>query len=140
MGGLVSANLARAMHILVVEDDRSIRETIGIVLEAYHHQAELVADSRETLAALERSIEHWPDVLILDLKLATESGEEVHERIKARFGRVPPTVVISAAQEGARRASRIPGAKFLSKPYTIDQLLECIEEVASAAHLKSSSA
>ncbi len=128
------------MHILVVEDDRSIRETIGIVLEAYHHHAELVADSRETLAALEPSAGRWPDVLILDLKLAMESGEEVHERIRARFGRVPPTVVISAAQEGARRASRIPGAKFLSKPYTIDQLLECIEEAASSALLKSSSA
>lgn len=123
------------MHVLVVEDDRSIRETIGIVLEAYQHRADLVADSRETIAALERCIECWPDVMLLDLKLGAETGEEVIDRIRMRFGRVPPTIVISAAQEGERRARRIPGARFLSKPYTIDQLLESIEEVGAVEEL-----
>ncbi|MEN9723753.1 MAG: hypothetical protein RJB38_1739 [Pseudomonadota bacterium] len=120
------------MNVLVVEDDRSIRETIGIVLEAYRHQAELVANAQETLDFLERRLGHWPDVMLLDLKLATERGEEVYERIRARFGKTPPTIVISAAQEGAKRAARIPGASFLSKPYSIDQLLEAIERVATS--------
>jgi len=129
------------MYILVVEDDRSVRETIGIVLEAYHHQAELVSDSEETLQALERSRVRWPDVMLLDLKLGHESGEEVYDKIRRRFGRVPPTIVISAAQEGARRAERIPGARFLSKPYTIDQLLGSIEDAAAPQDaLRSSSA
>ena len=137
MGGLVSANPALAMHVLVVEDDRSVRETIGLVLEAYHHEPELVADLAGTIAALEVSFGDWPDVMLLDLRLVDESGEEVHRRIRERFGRVPPTVVISAAQEGASRASRIPGAIFLSKPYTIDQLLESIEAAVVPGLLKS---
>ena len=110
------------------------------MLEAYHHEPELVSDSVEAIAALEGSLGDWPDVLLLDLRLADENGEEVHRLIRERFGRVPPTVVISAAHEGAARASRIPGAIFLSKPYTIDQLLESIEAAAAPALLKSSSA
>ena len=139
MSGSVSANFALAMHVLVVEDDRSIRETLGIVLEAYHHQAHLVSDSSETLEALERMRMSWPDVVLLDLKLARESGEEVYHQIRERFGKAPPIVIISAAREGAHRATQIPGARFLSKPYTIDQLLASIEE-AGAQKVRSSSA
>ena len=129
------------MRVLVVEDDPSIRETIGIVLEAYQHNAELVSNSRETLAALERSMGSWPDVMLLDLKLSGESGEEVHDRIRSRFGRAPPTIVISAAQEGEKRARKIPGARFLAKPYTIDELLGCLEAVGGVtSSLRSSSA
>jgi DNA-binding NtrC family response regulator len=128
------------MHVLVVEDDDAIRETIGIVLEAYRHHADLVSDARESIEILEKRIGHWPDVMLLDLKLAAETGEEVFGKIRARFGRVLPTVVISAAQDGAARAKRIPGATFLSKPYTIDQLLQSIEDAASSGRLKSNSA
>ncbi len=126
------------MNVLVVEDDRSIRETIGIVLEAYQHHAELAADLRETLVTLERLHGRWPDVMLLDLKLGTERGEDVYDKIRARFGRVPPTVVISAAQEGAKRAERIPGARFLSKPYSIDQLLGSLEEAVASGAKRSS--
>ncbi|NDD91605.1 DNA-binding response regulator [bacterium] len=127
------------MRVLVVEDDQSIRETIGIVLEAYQHQADLASNGGETIAFLERSVGNWPDVMLLDLKLSGESGEEVHERILSRFGRVPPTVVISAAQEGMQRAGRIPGARFLPKPYTIDELLNCLEEVTHPSPLSMAS-
>ncbi|MBU6374758.1 MAG: response regulator [Bdellovibrionales bacterium] len=123
------------MRVLVIEDDSSIRETLGIVLEAYHHQADLASNGKEALAYLERTLGNWPDVVLLDLNLLEETGEEIQERIHSRFGATPPTVVISAAQEGLRRASGIPGALFLSKPYSIDELLEIIQ---SAAHLSSS--
>lgn len=128
------------MDVLVVEDDDAIRETIGIVLEAYRHHADLVSDAQETLQILEKRMGNWPDVMLLDLKLAVETGEEVFEKIRARFGRALPTVVISAAQEGAIRAKRIPGATFLSKPYTIDQLLQSLEEAIDSGRLKSNSA
>ena len=80
------------------------------------------------MGILDRGEAIWPDALLLDLKLKVGSGEEVYAQILSRFGRVPPTVVISAAQEGAMRASRMPGVRFLAKPYTVDQLLGSLEQ------------
>jgi DNA-binding response OmpR family regulator len=115
------------MRILVVEDDSSVRETLGMVLDSYGHESELVDDGEEALKHLRKS---WPDVLLLDLTLQVMSGEQVFQQISSEFGRVPPTVVLSAAQQGANRASHLPGALFLAKPYTIEQLQEVIFEAA----------
>jgi DNA-binding response OmpR family regulator len=115
------------MRVLVVEDDPSIRETLGMVLEAFQHQPDLVSDGPSALEYLRNS---WPDVMLLDLTLESMSGEEVYHAIRNEFGHVPPTVVISAAQQGEARASHLPGTMFLAKPYTIEQLAEMIEAAA----------
>ncbi|MGK5083947.1 response regulator [Bdellovibrionota bacterium FG-1] len=118
------------MRVLVIEDDSSVRETLGMVLEAYQHHPDLVESGEE---ALERLKKVWPDVMLLDLTLQGGSGEEAFERIRLEFGRVPPTVVLSAAQQGAARARRMPGAYFLAKPYTIEQLEDVLCEAANSS-------
>lgn len=115
------------MRVLVVEDDLSIRETLAIVLDAYQHQADLVDTGEKAIAYLSAN---WPDVMLLDLTLQGMSGEEVYQDILKRFGRVPPTIVLSAVQQGELRARHLPGAWFLSKPYTIEQLVAVIEQAA----------
>jgi DNA-binding response OmpR family regulator len=119
------------MRVLVIEDDPSVRETLGMVLEAYQHQPVLVSDGEQALDYLK---ETWPDVVLLDLTLPGMSGEEVYEKIRSSFGRVPPTVVLSAAQQGESRTRHLPGAWFLAKPYTLEQLESMLHEaVASSA-------
>ncbi len=117
------------LRVLVVEDDSSIRETLGMVLESFHCQSDLVESADQVLECL---TVHWPDVMLLDLTLPGTTGEEVYQSILNRFGRVPPTVVFSAAQQGASRASHLPGAWFLSKPYTLEQLERMIAQAVSA--------
>ncbi len=117
------------MRILVVEDDPSILETLGIVLEAYNHQPDLI-DKGELVVDYLKKI--WPDVMLLDLTLQGMSGEEVYASIQTFFGRVPPTVVLSAVQQGESRAKRLPGAWFLGKPYSLEELAEVIELAASS--------
>jgi two-component system nitrogen regulation response regulator NtrX len=116
------------MKVLVVEDDPSILETLGLVLEAYNHHADLVARGEEVVEYLKKQ---WPDVMLLDLTLQGMSGEEVYHSILTHFGRVPPTVVLSAVQQGELRAKHLPGAWFLSKPYTIEQLASIIDQAAA---------
>ena len=117
------------MKVLVVEDDFSVRETLGMVLEAYHHEPLLVRDGEE---AIKRLTQVWPDVMLLDLSLPGMSGEEVYTKIQNQFHRLPPTVVLSAVQQGADRARFMPGTWFLAKPYTIDQLAEILLEAAAS--------
>ena len=115
------------MNILVVEDDPSVRDTLGMVLESCGHEAKLVKNGEQ---ALERLKNEWPDVMLLDLTLPGMSGEEVFQAVLNAFGRIPPTIVVSAAQQGAKRASSMLGALFLAKPYTIEELEDIIQEAA----------
>ncbi|HLD99571.1 MAG TPA: response regulator [Bdellovibrionota bacterium] len=117
------------MRVLVVEDDPSVRETLGMVLEAYDHQPDLVDDGEHALKYLETT---WPDVMLLDLSLPGMSGEEVYQAIRDKFGRIPPTIVVSAVQEGENRARHLPGALFLAKPYTLEELANILELAASS--------
>src|SRR6476620_1284896 len=107
------------MRVLVVEDDPSILETLGMVLEAYSHEADLIDNGEKVIEYLKTT---WPDVMLLDLTLQGMTGEEVYGSIMNSFGRVPPTVVLSAAQAGESRARHLPGAWFLGKPYTLEEL------------------
>jgi DNA-binding response OmpR family regulator len=118
------------MKVLVIEDDPTVRDTLGMVLESYEHQAALVDNARQAIASLKES---WPDVILLDLTLPEMTGEQVYEEIFSEFGRTPPTVVLSAAAQGASRARHLPGALFLAKPYTIEQLEEIIHEACGRA-------
>lgn len=118
------------MKVLVIEDDSSVRETLGMVLEAYQHQPDLVESGEQAVTHLKGA---WPDVMLLDLTLQGVTGEEVYEMIRSEFGRVPPTVVLSAAQQGESRARHLPGTFFLAKPYTIEQLEDILVEAAQAS-------
>jgi len=113
------------VSILVVEDDASIRETLGMVLEAYHYDAVLVDSGEKVMAYLRTD---WPDLMLLDLNLQDTSGQEIYANIMAEFGRVPPTVVLSAVQSGALSIRKMTGAIFMSKPYGIEELVEVIEK------------
>jgi DNA-binding response OmpR family regulator len=116
------------MRVLVVEDDRSVRETLGIVLESYGFEARLAESGSQALQSLKQN---WPDVLLLDLTLEEMSGEELYDQIQAQFGRVPPTVVLSAAQQGENRTRKMSGARFLAKPYTLEQLTQVLRDTGA---------
>ena len=114
------------MRILVVEDDRSVRETLGMVLEAYNYTVTLCDSGEKALGVLENQ---WPDAMLLDLALAGMSGEELYAKVKERFGKIPPTIVLSAVQHGEARIRNMPGVRFLAKPYSLEQLNSAIQEV-----------
>ena len=117
------------MKVLVIEDDMSVRETVGMVLEASGHEVVLLESGVEALRYLEKN---WPDALLLDLTLPEMSGEEIYAAIVKKFKKIPPTVILSAAQRGEDRTLYMPGALFLAKPYTIEDLESVLNQVVKA--------
>lgn len=118
------------MRILVVEDDAMVRETLGMVLESLEYQVDLAESLEQALGFLRRA---WPDALLLDLCLGAMPGERVHSEILRAFGKVPPTLVLSASHQLERRAQSMEGAHFLAKPYSLEDLTRSIEAVVSQA-------
>jgi two-component system, LuxR family, response regulator FixJ len=113
------------MKALVIEDNWLVRETIGFVLECRNFKVELAEDAEQALRCLRRK---WPDLLILDLVLPGLDGKQFYREVRSRFGHAPPTVVFSGTSDGLEHAGEMPGAWFLPKTSTVDELEQVIAE------------
>ena len=81
-------------RILVVDDDPSIAEMIGIVLRGEDLEPEFAADGAEALAAFR---ERRPDLVLLDVMLPGIDGVEVCRQIRAESG--VPVIMLTARGE-----------------------------------------
>ncbi|NNC87124.1 MAG: sigma-54-dependent Fis family transcriptional regulator [Akkermansiaceae bacterium] len=108
------------MDVLIIDDEKSIREATRIAIEAEGHYAEAVDGGQ---VALLRMKEDPFDLVILDLRLGDEDGIEVLEKIKKHR---PNTVVVMftafATVETAVKAIQMGAFDYLEKPFTPDQL------------------
>jgi DNA-binding response OmpR family regulator len=80
-------------RILVVEDDRPLREVTTLHLERAGYLVEAVGDGEAALAACAAS---RPDAVVLDLMLPGRSGLEVCRELRARYTPSPGIVMVTA--------------------------------------------
>jgi CheY-like chemotaxis protein len=78
-------------HVLVVDDERAIRQALAINLRARGYEVTAVGDGAAALAA---AASHPPDVVILDLGLPDMDGNDVIEGLRGWSS--APIIVLSA--------------------------------------------
>ena len=78
--------------ILVIDDDESLRDTIGVLLEREGFRPVLIGDGR---TGLQQTLTLKPDLLLVDLRLPGISGMEVCKHVRAA-GQTTPMIVLSA--------------------------------------------
>jgi DNA-binding NtrC family response regulator len=111
---------AATAKILVVDDERSMRELLAIVLKREGYEV-LLADSGKTaIAALERAP---VDLLISDIKMPDMTGLEVLRGAKALDPALEAIMMTAfASQETAIEALRLGACDYLIKPFDVDEL------------------
>jgi len=108
------------MQILVVDDEKNIRESTVFALEAEGHYAESVDCGR--LATLRLAEEEFEFVL-LDLRLGDEDGLEVLQQIHKRHPNIIVAVFTAyASVDTAVKAMKMGAFDYLEKPFTPEQL------------------
>jgi two-component system response regulator PilR (NtrC family) len=107
-----------APRILVVDDERSMRELLAIVLRREGYDVLLAENGRTAVAALEReSI----DLLISDIKMPDMSGVDVLRAAKQIDPDILGIMITAfASTETAVEAMRLGACDYLSKPFDID--------------------
>ena len=111
-------------HILIVDDDPQIRETIQWCLEDEGLAIETAGDGRQ---AIDRAVESRPALIILDMGLPILSGEEVADALLEHYGDArPPIVVLTAAGHAAEKARRCGAVAYLPKPFELDALAQTV--------------
>ena len=118
------------MRVLLVDDDATLRQTLGIGLRAAGHEVVTAGDGRTAMQALR---EDHPDIVGLDLGLPDLSGIEVLRGLRAWS--TLPVVVLSARAESSEKVEALDlGADdYVTKPFGMDELLARIRAAARRA-------
>lgn len=122
-------------RILLVEDQETTREFVGMILGDAGYDVGLAEDGGEALGSLE---EKTYDLVLTDLKLGGLSGIDVLK--KARSLQDPPAVIIITAYgsiENAVEAIKMGAYDYLTKPVSSDELLHTIRRALEHHQLAS---
>jgi DNA-binding response OmpR family regulator len=112
----------RQPSVLVVEDDRHIRE---FVREALQDAGLGVIEAPDGMAAIALAEAKRPDAIVLDIGLPLMGGVEVADRVRELYDTPVPIVVVSAAGR-ATDVSRIRAVAELVKPFEISDLVSAV--------------
>ncbi|MFD2417260.1 response regulator transcription factor [Amycolatopsis pigmentata] len=109
------------MRILVVDDDRAVRESLRRSLEFNGYQVELAGDGAR---ALEMVVTDRPDAMILDVMMPRLDGLEVARRLRST-GDDLPILVLTARDTVSDRVSGLDAGAddYLPKPFALEELL-----------------
>lgn len=124
--------------VLIVDDEKSMREFLSIVLAKEGHAVSVAAHGSEALAHIEKDIF---DLVISDVKMPGLSGIEVLKAVKA----VSPTTIVLmmtafASTETAVEAMREGAYDYLTKPFKVEEVKLLVKNALEKKHLLAENA
>jgi two-component system response regulator MprA len=112
-------------HILVVDDDPRITDLMRRILAYEGYSVTIAASGTE---AFDRSLEHPPDLVVLDIMLPGMDGLEVAQRLRAAGDNVPILMLTARDAVGDRVKGLETGADdYLVKPFSPEELVARIK-------------
>jgi two-component system response regulator MprA len=111
------------VKILVVDDERAVRESLRRALELEGYEIELAADGGEALSVLAAE-EPQPDAVILDVLMPGVDGLEVCRSLR-KAGNHVPVLMLTARDEVENRVAGLDAGAddYVTKPFALEELL-----------------
>ncbi|MBE0645223.1 MAG: sigma-54-dependent Fis family transcriptional regulator [Bacteroidetes bacterium] len=120
-------------RILVVDDEKSIREMLRMTLE---YEGFSVDEAESGMKGLQRMAAVRPDAVILDVKMSGLDGIETLERMRAEFPEVPVVLLTGHGSiETAVEATKKGAFDFLSKPPDREKILITLRNAITQSSL-----
>jgi two-component system nitrogen regulation response regulator NtrX len=120
--------------ILVVDDEVSIRISLGGILEDEGYQVVMAENGSDALDMIREEV---PDLVLLDIWMPGMDGVQTLERIRNLFPEL--TVVMMSGHgtiETAVKATRIGAFDFIEKPFSLDKVLITIGNALNFKELR----
>jgi two-component system response regulator MprA len=110
------------VKILVVDDERAVRESLRRALELEGYEIELAEDGNQALERL--GSEPEPDAMVLDVLMPGVDGLEVSRTVRRNGSRLPILMLTARTQVEDRVEGLDAGADdYLTKPFALEELL-----------------
>ena len=119
--GPVSAPVPAKPRVLVVDDDRAVRESLRRSLEFNGYEVAMASDGAEALAGIGTT---HPDVVVMDVMMPRLDGIETTKALRKAGHDVPILVLTARDAVGDRVEGLDAGADdYLTKPFALQELL-----------------
>lgn len=117
-------------HVLVIDDDEDIRETVGLILEFDGYLVAAAGDGRAALRWIEAH--GAPSMILLDMMMPGMNGEEFVRELRARHDSAShvPVVIITGDARGEAKAKSLGVEACLQKPVELQQLEDTVHRFA----------
>ena len=121
--------MSEAPHVLIVDDEESIRFFLSEELERFGYAVQTAASGEEALAKLQAQT---VDLILLDLRMGGMDGLKVMEKL-AELPFSPAVIILTAhaSLDSAVEAMRLGGCDYLTKPCGTEKLLDSVERSLS---------
>jgi CheY-like chemotaxis protein len=118
-----------AKKVLVIEDDKDIRDTIVYILEEEQYEVVSSGDSK----ILRHVNEHKPDLILMDNWLTEWKSDANGQQLSKQLKTNPqtshiPVIIISAVSNIKEIAEEGLADSYLKKPFDMDQLLVIVKK------------
>ncbi|NYD40178.1 response regulator transcription factor [Nocardioides panaciterrulae] len=111
-------------RVLVVDDDKAVRESLRRSLEFNGYDVTLASDGAEALAGLAAAGTGAPDVVVMDVMMPRLDGIETTKALRTAGNDVPILVLTARDAVGDRVEGLDAGADdYLTKPFALQELL-----------------
>ena len=121
-------------RIMVVDDEKSMRDFLSIMLEKEGYTVSIASDGTEAKHLIETDL---VDLVVADIKMPEINGIELLEYIRQVS---PETIVIMitayASTETAIQALKLGAYDYISKPFNVDEIKIIIEKALEKKRLK----
>jgi len=122
-------------HILVVNVQRSLRQTISITLSRAGHTVDQAESGAEAVRRIDETLY---DLVLTDLKMEEVDGMAVLEAVKARDSETEVLIVTAYGTiESAVHAIRRGAHDYVTKPFTPDQILHSVDLALERRRLRT---
>ncbi|HET6652856.1 MAG TPA: response regulator transcription factor [Nocardioides sp.] len=120
-------------RVLVVDDDRAVRESLRRSLEFNGYQVALAGDGAEALASIAGQA---PDALVIDVMMPRLDGIETTRALRTAGNDLPILVLTARDSVGDRVEGLDAGADdYLTKPFALEELLARLRALLRRAHV-----
>lgn len=121
-----SAGRSCGASVLVVDDQKEIRELATLALQAAGFTVHTARNGAEALEAVQNES---VKVILLDMHMPVMNGWQFVRAYRSIPANDAPVVVMTAAHDARRYALEVEADRFLSKPFELDELIATVDEL-----------
>jgi DNA-binding NarL/FixJ family response regulator len=123
----------RRVRVVLVEDNEVFREALELLL-SMRGEIEVVASVADGASAVTATVEHRPDVVLMDYRLPTLDGAQATAELRAAQPGVAVVALTASANESEREALVAAGAvACLTKDQELEEIVAAIQQAAAVA-------
>jgi signal transduction histidine kinase/CheY-like chemotaxis protein len=128
--GRTRAPVLEGVAVLVIDDDRRVRDALALLLRRAGANVESADSARAARVHLEA---HAPDVILCDIAMPDEDGYGFIERLRRSSITIPAIALTAHATESDSRRAHAAGFDVhLAKPVDFDRLVVAIDRLITA--------